>query len=93
MPITPRNILRHELIGLRCGVLESRNRKQEGISGTVVDETKNIITIEKNGKANKIAKHDAEFVFTLPGGKNVKVSGSLLVARPENRIKTKLRKW
>lgn len=91
--LTPRNILKHELMGLHCRILKSRNRKQEGIAGTVVDETKNIIVIEKNGKANKIAKDGAEFVFMLPHGKSVKVSGSLIVARPENRIKIRLRKW
>ncbi len=91
--LTPRNIVRHELIGLECTVLRSKNKRQEGISGTVADETKNTIIIMKDGKAAKIAKSDAEFVFTLPDGKNVKVIGSMLVARPENRIRTKLKKW
>ncbi len=91
--ITPRNILRHEIIGLRCTVMESSNKKQEGIGGIVVNETKNMITIEKEGKALKITKPDAEFIFTLPDGKKVKIRGTMLVARPENRIKMKLRKW
>ncbi|MFZ3078031.1 MAG: ribonuclease P protein component 1 [Candidatus Aenigmatarchaeota archaeon] len=93
MPITPRNVLRHELIGLECAVLKSGNAKQEGISGIIVDETRNTIAIMKNGKAAKIAKAGAEFVFALPDGKKVKVSGQLLVARPENRIRTKLKRW
>jgi len=85
--------MRHELIGLECVVLKSRNAKQEGLCGTVADETKNTITIMKNGKIAKVAKAGAEFVFTLPDKKKVKVEGSLLVARPENRIKTKLKRW
>lgn len=93
MAITPRNIIRHELIGLRCAVSESKNKKQEGISGTVADETRNTIVIMKDGKTAKISKSGAEFVFMLPDGKKVKVSGQLLVARPENRIKTKLKRW
>lgn len=91
--ITPRNIIRHELIGLECSVLKSMNRKQEWIMGTVVDETRNTLVIMKNEKPLKVAKDGAEFVFTLPDGKKAKVSGTLLVARPENRIKMKLRKW
>ncbi len=91
--LTPRNIARHELIGLECIVLKSRNKKQEGLNGIVADETKNTIVIMQNGKISKIAKAGAEFVFTLPSGKKVKVSGQLLVARPENRIRAKLRKW
>lgn len=93
MPITPHNIARHELIGLECAVLKSGNMKQEGIRGTVADETRNTIAIMKNEKIAKVAKAGAEFAFTLPSGKRVKVEGSLLVARPENRIKMKLRKW
>ena len=108
--ITPRNIARHELIGLECAVLKSKNMKQEGIRGTVVDETRNTIVIMKNEKIAKVAKAGAEFVFTLPDGKThgnkvsggaenrrfsckVKVSGQLLAARPENRIRTKLKRW
>lgn len=93
MAITPRNIARHELIGLKCAVSESKNKKQEGISGTVADETRSMIIISGDKKMHKIAKPDAEFIFTLPDGKKVKIRGSMLVARPENRIKMKLRKW
>lgn len=93
MSITPHNIMRHELIGLKCEVSKSKNAKQEGLRGAVADETKNTITIMKNEKIAKIAKAGAEFVFTLPDGKKVKVSGSLISARPESRIKIKLRKW
>ncbi|MBU3957614.1 MAG: ribonuclease P protein component 1 [Nanoarchaeota archaeon] len=93
MHITPHNILRHELIGLECEVLKSRNMKQEGMRGTVADETRNTIAIIKNEKISKVAKAGAEFVFALPDGKRVKIEGSLLVARPENRIKTKLKRW
>lgn len=92
MPITPHNILKHELIGLQCRVLKSRNSRQEGISGTVVDETKNMLVIE-NGKNLRVAKAGAELIFTLASGRKMKISGSLLVARPENRIKMKLKKW
>ncbi len=91
--INPRNIARHELIGLQCTVAKSRNKNQEGLSGIVADETKNTIVIMEEGKAAKVAKSEAEFVFALPDGKKVKVEGSMLVARPENRIKTKLKRW
>lgn len=93
MPINPRNIIRHELIGLDCRVLKSRNAGQEGIIGTVVDETRNTLVIGCEKKALKIAKSGAELVFALPDGKRAKVSGTLLVARPENRIRLKMRKW
>jgi ribonuclease P protein subunit POP4 len=85
--------MRHELIGLQCRVLKSRNSRQEGLGGIVADETRNTIVIMRNEKVSKVAKAGAEFVFTLPSGRKVKVSGSLILARPENRIKIRLRKW
>ena len=36
-PITPRNILRHELIGLEVEVVDDSNPYNIGISGRVVD--------------------------------------------------------
>lgn len=93
MPITPWNILRHEIIGLECMVLKSKNKALEGIVGTVVDETKNMITIRKNGKFLRIPKKYSEFVFILPGGKKVKINGSMFLVRPENRIRLKFKKW
>lgn len=76
--ITAKNITRHELIGLH-----------EKTSGTVVDETKNMLVFE-TGK--HVAKNAHTFIFTLHNA-NVKVEGRKLMGRPEDRIKAKTRKW
>jgi len=38
-PISPRNILRHELIGLEAGVVNSRNPSHRAVEGFIVDES------------------------------------------------------
>ncbi|MCQ6253609.1 ribonuclease P protein component 1 [Methanocaldococcus sp.] len=89
--ITPHNILRHELIGLKVTIIDSKNKSMIGIKGKVVDETRNTLIIEKeNGKEVIIPKDIATFMFELKGCK-VKVDGRLLIGRPEERLKKKIK--
>jgi ribonuclease P protein subunit POP4 len=90
--INTKNIIRHELIGLRCVVVSSENRSQEGIRGKVIDETMKTIVIESGEKQKRIQKKGAVFRFDL-GKQQVDVDGNYLVARPEDRIKKKFIKW
>ncbi len=93
MPITPRNILRHELIGLEARVIRDSNPSNVSISGKVIDETRNTLVIRHGEKAKMIAKKDAVFLLRLPE-RDVEVEGRALVGRPENRVKRKLkRRW
>jgi len=91
--ISVRNLIRHELIGLAVEVLDSSNEFQVGIKGTVVDETKNLLTIETRNGLKKIQKKGAKFIFKIPSGKKVKVDGIKITKRPEERIKIKVKKW
>ena len=91
--ISARNLIRHELIGLTVEVAESRNENQKGVMGLVVDETKNLLTIETAAGLKKIQKNTSVFIFKIPDGKKVKVDGKKIVARPEDRIKLKVKKW
>lgn len=93
MPINEFNLVRHELIGLKVEVIKCTNKKNIGLKGTVTDETYNILKIETKQGEKSIPKNITVFKFTLPNGKNVKVNGKLLVARPEDRIKKKQPKW
>ena len=91
--ITPRNLVRHELTGLEVKVVESTNPSQAGLSGKVVDESRNILTIETPKGVRNLPKQDCTFSFHIPSGEWVRVDGRLLLARPEDRIKKKLSKW
>ncbi len=90
--ITPENVLRHELIGLRCKVVSARNKSQVGIEGHVVDETRKMLTIETKKGLRNVAKESSVFQLAIPHH-TVEVSGSHLVAKPEDRIKKKLAEW
>lgn len=82
MSITPENLPRHELIGLRAEVVESKDEGQIGIQGEVLDETQNTLRIGDR----QVEKKPSVFRFTLPDGTKVKVDGKLIAKRPEERI-------
>jgi ribonuclease P protein subunit POP4 len=91
--ISARNLIRHELIGLYVEVAKSSNMSQKGIKGMIVDETKNTLTIEAGNGLKRIQKKGSEFIFKIPDGRKVKVDGKKIIARPEDRIKLKVKKW
>ncbi|MFH1788639.1 MAG: ribonuclease P protein subunit [Candidatus Altiarchaeota archaeon] len=90
--ITPYNILRHELIGLEAEVTDAQDRKLKGLSGQVVAESKNTITLKKgNAAARTLPKEKVTFKLELPGKTVLEVEGRLLSGRPQERIKKKIR--
>jgi|YNPNPStandDraft_1061719.scaffolds.fasta_scaffold260708_2 ribonuclease P protein subunit POP4 len=92
--ITPKNILIHELIGLKVRVLDACNKSLIGIEGKVIDETKNMLIIEVNMHLTKrVQKKGTRFMFELPDGTKVAVDGNKLSGRPYERIKSKIKKW
>jgi ribonuclease P protein subunit POP4 len=90
MPISPENLIYHELIGLKVEVVESSNPSLKGLTGRVIAETKKTLVIE-NGRTRRIPKQNTVFVFQLPNQQKVKVHGDLLLASPEDRIGRKIK--
>ena len=92
--ITPENIVRHELIGLKVKITSSTDQSNVGLEGKVVDESRNMLVIEtKQGDAN-LPKEQNVFSFYLPKSRKwVSVDGKIIVARPEDRIKKKFDSW
>lgn len=84
--ISSRNVLRHELIGLDVLVSGAANPKQKGLSGRIVDETRNMLVIETPQGTKRIAKMHSLFRVSLPGSELVEIDGSVLVLAPEKRI-------
>ncbi|MBS3055535.1 MAG: ribonuclease P protein component 1 [Candidatus Aenigmarchaeota archaeon] len=93
MPITPENLVRHELIGLKVKVKDSPDRTVKGISGKIIDESYNTFKIETSKKEKIVVKGINTFIFTLPDKTKVQVDGKLLISRPEDRIKKKIPRW
>ncbi len=74
---------RTELIGLDVEVL---SEPFSGISGKVVDETKNTFTIESAGTERMVPKPGNVFRFACEG-RTIDIRGSEILHRPEDRIK------
>ncbi|MEW6063193.1 MAG: ribonuclease P protein subunit [Nanoarchaeota archaeon] len=75
-----------EFIGLNIKIINSKNKSIVGLKGKVVDETKNTITIEHNGKMKRLIKNQIT-LKVCNGNKLFEIEGKLLVGRPEDRIK------
>lgn len=91
--ITPKNLIKHELIGLTVEIADSTNKFQIGLKGLVVDETKNTLIIETEKGIKKIQKKGSVFIFKISSEKKVKVSGNKIAVRPEDRLKLKVKRW
>jgi ribonuclease P protein subunit POP4 len=92
-PITPQNLIRHELIGLDAKVVGSPNRSLIGLEGRVMDETKKTLILKVGGKRKIVPKDVAMLRFRPPDGRIVEVDGRRIVARPEDRIKLRVSRW
>lgn len=91
MKVTP-EIIQHEFIGLEAKVAESSNPGYLGISGTIIDETRNTFTIQRGKKVKTIVKNQAVFHFTVPDATIVEIDGKILVGKPEERLKKQIRR-
>lgn len=86
MTVTPKNVLRHELIGLFAKIVESTDPTLQGMSGTIIFETKNMISIRKNSVVRQAAKRAAKKIRLQTHSGACFISGSTLIGRPEDRI-------
>lgn len=86
-PLSYNNIARHELIGLDVIVINSCHSGYLGISGQVIDETRNTILIANSVGVKRVPKSVAKFRFILPDDSFVEINGKKIVGRPIERIK------
>ena len=91
MTVTP-SIVQHEFIGLEAKVVKSSNPDLVGITGKVVDETRNTFTISHNGEKKVIIKDTTIFEFVMPDGTVVEIDGKVIMGRPEDRLKKRPRR-
>ena len=85
--ITKENLPIHEWIGLKVRVAKSLSLPFEGISGIVIDETKNTLVIKKGKEEKIVPKKGCVFQFTLPDGKKTDLHGDKITYRPYDRPK------
>ncbi len=77
-----KNFLRREFIGLRVRIIEATDKSLVGLQGEIIDETKNMLIIESQGKIKKVAKDIAKFEI-----EGMIVDGKKIKYRPEDRIR------
>ena len=72
----------HEFIGEEIEVVKSTNKSLIGLRGKIVDETKNTIIIDVQGKKITLLKSAVSIKL-----QNLLIEGKNLMKRPEERIK------
>jgi len=91
MKVTP-DIISSEFIGTEAKVTESRHQGYIGISGKIIDETRNTFVIMHEGEPKRIIKDSVIFHFKFPDGTIAEIHGRLLMRRPEDRLKRRIRR-
>jgi ribonuclease P protein subunit POP4 len=91
MKVTP-DIIRYEFIGVKAKVVRSTNPYSVGIRGKVLDETRNTFIILHDGEKKVVIKETSVFHFKFPDGTVVEIDGKLLIGRPEERLKKRIRR-
>lgn len=86
--INDKNIFAHELVGLQAKIEESSDRSLIGLSGMIILETKNMLSINTGTGVKHISKLVARKIqLCLPLG-SCFINGSSLIGRPEDRVTT-----
>lgn len=81
-----KDVLKHELIGLKAKVIDSSNEFNIGIEGEIIDETKETLTILQKKDKKRLMKRNVSLEIKF-NNRIIQIQGKLLVKRPEDRIK------
>ena len=77
-----KKIFPFELIGKEITIVDSTNKSHVGLTGKIVDETKNTIKIEQRGKIKTLLKNNIKFKID-----RIVINGKSIMKRSEDRIK------
>jgi ribonuclease P protein subunit POP4 len=91
MKATP-DLIRYEFIGIEAKISESKHSSYVGLSGKIIDETRNTFTILNEGRRKTVLKNSSVFHFKFSDGTIVEIDGKILVGRPEDRLKKHIRR-
>ena len=80
-------VIHAEWIGKQITITHSTNKTQIGITGTIVDETKQLITIQTQTGEKRVPK--SGITFKIDGEE---IKGNDVLSTPEERIKLKPQK-
>ena len=86
------SIVQDEFIGLAVNVVKCSNPSVVGLTGQVIDETRNTFTLSCDSERKVVIKDNAVFDFTLSDGTVVEIDGKVMMGRPEDRLKKRIRR-
>jgi len=81
-------MITNELVGRQATVVKATNKDLVGLTGTVIDETKETLRIRTDRGEKTLIKE--QVTLEVDG---VHISGELLTARPEKRTKLRITQW
>ncbi len=79
--------------GLPIEILKSSSEELEGIKGTIINETANMIKVRTLKKDFSIQKKGSVFKIQLNDGSKYIIDGNILSGLPDARIKKKMLSW
>lgn len=91
-PTKKQKVSKENLIGCKIEVLESSNKKNIGLNGIVVKETKNTIDIVSKGEKKRLIKSNIkiELINNINNNKEKKIiDGKSIIKRIEERLKSR----
>ncbi|MDO8427596.1 MAG: ribonuclease P protein subunit [Candidatus Diapherotrites archaeon] len=91
--ITQENFPAHEWIGLQAQIVSSLDIGLKGITGKIIDETKNTLAVETKKGVKIIPKKGSKLKFTISPKDQVTFDCSLMEERPEERTKIFYKKF
>lgn len=81
-------MIRQELVGRTAHVVDAKNQDLVGLTGMVIDETKETLRIRTDRGEKTLIKE--QITIEVDG---VQIDGQYLTARPEKRTKLRINKW
>jgi len=75
------------LISLLATVKQATNPLLRNISGLIVDDTHNMLTLADGLRHRQIPKTSTVFELSLPSGETAKINGTALLGTPAERLR------
>ena len=75
------------LLGLFAAVKHSANPNLCNLSGVIVEDTENMLTLFDGLRHRQIPKASSHFVLSLPHGETAEIAGHSLLGHPAERLR------
>jgi ribonuclease P protein subunit POP4 len=81
-----KDVLKDEFIGEQVRIESEKNKTLDGMSGKIIDETKNTFKLMTEDGTKMVLKDQVSLIVEREG-KRLRIEGKRLCFRPEERVK------